>query len=143
VVTEYQQVTEKVRDGDTVKTVTKLEPVTANQQITASLSASVPGATVKTISGQPLDDRHLAALKQREIPVVISVDGMPVDPVWLQNIKPQMLLVTPPASRMGHGPPPPAPVAPAAPPVPGDHTSIPAPAVPKTLAPTSPASTGV
>jgi hypothetical protein len=62
--------------------------------------------TGRTVEGKPMADLHLNSLKQREIAVVVSRDGMPVDPFWLQNIKPKMLVLVPPASELPPPPPP-------------------------------------
>jgi hypothetical protein len=49
-----------------------------------------------TADGKEFTERHLAVLKQREVPVLMATDEKAVDAGWLANVRPQMLtLITP------------------------------------------------
>jgi hypothetical protein len=82
------------------------EPITVMETHETSQSVGYPASAVQgnTIEGSPLSDQHRAALKGREIPVLVSTNGQPVAEGWLANIRPIMLVMTTPSSN------PPAPV---------------------------------
>jgi hypothetical protein len=93
--------TKKVTDAGVVKELLEQRPVTMQQQLRTSFTSIVDrqAVTGTTAEGQPLVAAHWNALQQRELPVVVSRDGKPVDPFWLQNIKPKMLVLVPPATE--------------------------------------------
>lgn len=109
--------------------------VTEQQQISHSIQYPEEAVQAATLDKTPLTDRHRDALKQREIPVVVTQQGQPVDPLWLSNIRPSMLQLTVP----GFGGPGPAtdPAPPPADPLPGVPAApvpaVPAPALPAAL----------
>jgi hypothetical protein len=106
-VTRFVMKTEtKLVDGKEVIT-SVCQPVSVLEHYEASVTTRISPdlVTGRTVEGKPMADLHLNALKQREIAVVVSRDGMPVDAFWLQNIKPKVLVLVPPASQV---PPPPS-----------------------------------
>ena len=72
------------------------KPINVMERRETSHSFTYPGTAITgvTVDGKPLDDRHRAALTEREIPVVIAATGKPVESFWLQNLKPKMLVLT-------------------------------------------------
>ena len=116
-VTGFRTLTKTVQTEEGERQVSEIRPVPIMQQLTTSLTTRIlrEHVRVATAEGKPMDDAQLDALKQREYPVVVARDGRPVDPFWLQNIRPRMLvLVTPPTKFPGatHGAPAPASPAP-------------------------------
>ena len=100
--TRYGMVMETtLHDGQPV-TVCKCVPIAARERYEASLTTIVPWPQVRasTVEGREITDQHRQALRQREIPVVVSRSGLPVDAFWLQNLKPRMLVLTPPAEQL-------------------------------------------
>lgn len=89
-----------VIDGKEVQ-VCKCVPVSVTERFQGTSIVAVPAEMVSgaTVEGKPMTDQHRAALKVREIPVVVSRNGLPVEAFWLQNIKPKMLTLVPPANQ--------------------------------------------
>lgn len=129
-ITAYCTVTKKVVVDNVEKEIQVCVPVTMKQQMQTTLTTLVPRQHVKatTAEGQPLEDRHLNALKQREYAVMVSRDGQPVDKFWLTNLKPRVPVLVPPTTSLPARPadthlrppvpavPMPAPVPPSSPP---------------------------
>jgi hypothetical protein len=76
--------------------------VTEKRQTSQTTILSTSAVSVVTVANEPFDDRHREALRQREIPVVVSPNGSHTKTFWLQNIRPRMLVVAiPPISSTG------------------------------------------
>jgi hypothetical protein len=92
-------------------TVTVCVPISVTERRESSHTVNYPATAVSgiTVDERPLDDRHRVGLKSREIPVVVGANGKGVEAFWLQNIKPNMLVLTVPSFQ---GPLPPGQMAP-------------------------------
>jgi hypothetical protein len=95
-------------------------PVSLKQKHETIITTSYPPEYVsaKAVDGRPLTTENLKKYFKVERTVAVSVDGKPVDPFWLQNMKPlTVVLVLPEMMPMGppnitaptDAPPPPAP----------------------------------
>lgn len=114
---------ERMVEGKVVSVVV-CEPITVTEHRESTNTVTYPpatGITGVTVDGKPLGELHRAALREREIPVVVSPNGKPLASFWLQNIRPMMLALTVPAADM------PAPAAPYSAPVP---MTVPSPVLP-------------
>lgn len=100
-VTGFVQIVKTVRDGDTERQVSVCVPRTMHRRLNAALTIFVSEKDMSgaTVEGKPMESRHVNALKQREIPVIVALDGQSVDPRWLENLKPQMLILIPPTTQ--------------------------------------------
>jgi hypothetical protein len=135
--TRFVTVTEnRIVDGKEVPTIV-CKPISVTERQESSHAINYPSDTISgvTVDGQPLDDRHRDALAQKEIPVVVSASGKPVESFWLQNIKPKMLVLTAPLSSPSVSPGPPSPSSPVLAPSFGPPSPVPATIVPAPVAP--------
>ncbi|MEQ8787530.1 MAG: hypothetical protein RIC55_14600 [Pirellulaceae bacterium] len=99
----FAVMTKQIRlDDGTTKDVHEFNEVAIRQQLRASLTTlvSLDDVSGRTIEGGAMEQRHLDALKDREIPLVVSSDGKPVDPVWLKGLRPNMLLLSVPTTNL-------------------------------------------
>lgn len=94
----------------------KLEHVIYTHDIWLSPMADVVGATA---DGRPQSKTALASALARESLVLASLDGKRVNAFWLQNLKPDALVLTPPSQHQ-----------PSTPAEGGQHGSAPAPQAP-------------
>jgi hypothetical protein len=87
----------RVVDGKEA-TVDVSMPIQVTERRESSHTVTYPATAITgiTVDEKPLDDRHRTALKSREIPVVVATNGRGVDAFWLQNVKPNMLVLTVP-----------------------------------------------
>jgi hypothetical protein len=92
------QVEEQNADGNTEVQTIQLNVTNRNNNI-----VQLPEQFVKTFlaSGRRVDPRELSQQLPRELTVVASADGKPVDKFWLENIKPTVLVVVPPMGALG------------------------------------------
>lgn len=102
----------RVVDGKEI-TATVCVPISVTERRESSHTVNYPATAVSgiTVDERPLDDRHRAGLKSHEIPVVVGANGKRVEAFWLQNIKPNMLVLTVPPAQGALSPPATSPMA--------------------------------
>jgi hypothetical protein len=99
---------EEEKDGQVTRVAVRVKDVFMTQRV-RSLSAS--GAQAFRADGKAVSPAALRALLKKETPVLVSLNGRPVDPYYLQVYRSDTLVLVVPVA--GYGPPPvPAPETP-------------------------------